>query len=286
MPQTVNQNATTSFTVTPNSGYTIASVTGCGGTLSGTTYTTGPVTANCTVSATFAIRTFTISASAGANGAITPSGAVSVNYGATRAFTITPGAGYHVADVLVDGSSVGAVTSYSFTNVLAGHSISATFAANTYTVTPSAGANGTISPSAPQTVNQNATTSFTVTPNSGYAIASVTGCGGTLSGSTYTTGPVTANCTVTASFAASAPNTLTVNRSGSGSVVSLPAGIDCGQICSSGFTGGTAVSLTATPAAGWTFAGWSGACTGTGTCTVTMKRRATVSALFSDAVAA
>ena len=125
-----------------------------------------------------------------------------------------------MADVLVDGSSVGAVTSYSFTNVLAGHSISATFAANTYTVTPSAGANGTISPSAPQTVNQNATTSFTVTPNSGYAIASVTGCGGTLSGSTYTTGPVTANCTVSATFAADT-STYTITPSAARTVRSV-----------------------------------------------------------------
>jgi uncharacterized repeat protein (TIGR02543 family) len=268
------------LTAAPNASSTF---TGWSGACSGTGTCSVTMTAARNVTATFAVRTFTISASAGANGAIAPSGAVSVNYGATRAFTITPGTGYHVEDVLVDGSSAGAVTSYSFTNVLAGHSISATFAINTYTVTPSAGANGTISPSVPQTVNRNATTSFSVTPNSGYAIASVTGCGGALNGTTYTTGPATANCTVTASFIASAPNTLTVNRSGSGSVVSLPAGINCGQICSGGFTGGTAVSLTATPASGWTFAGWTGACTGTGVCTVTMNSSRTVSAQFSDA---
>jgi Rieske Fe-S protein len=49
----VDAGATAQFTVTPNSGYQIASVTGCGGNLSGTTYTTGPITANCTVSASF-----------------------------------------------------------------------------------------------------------------------------------------------------------------------------------------------------------------------------------------
>ncbi|MDR3738107.1 MAG: RHS repeat-associated core domain-containing protein [Terracidiphilus sp.] len=70
----------------------------------------------------------------------------------------------------------------------------------TYTVTPSAGTGGSLSPSTPQTVSGNATTSFTVTASSGYQIASVTGCGGVLSGTTYTTGPITANCTVTASF--------------------------------------------------------------------------------------
>lgn len=75
-----------------------------------------------------------------------------------------------------------------------------------YTVTPSAGANGTISPATPQTVTGGATASFTVTPNAGYT-ASVGGtCGGTLIGTSYTTNPVTADCTVMATFAATAVN--------------------------------------------------------------------------------
>ena len=65
---------------------------------------------------------------------------MAVNYGADQAFTITPDARYHVADVLVDGVSVGAVTSYTFTNVTANHTIAATFAIDTYTITASAGA--------------------------------------------------------------------------------------------------------------------------------------------------
>jgi hypothetical protein len=70
----------------------------------------------------------------------------------------------------------------------------------TYTVTPSAGAGGALTPSTPQTVNANSTTSFTVTANSGYQIASVTGCGGSLTGNTFTTGAITQDCTVTATF--------------------------------------------------------------------------------------
>ncbi len=66
-----------------------------------------------------------------------------------------------------------------------------------FTVTPQTGSGFTIAPATPQTVNNNATTSFTVTPVSGYGIASVSGCGGSLSGSSYTTGTMTANCTVT-----------------------------------------------------------------------------------------
>ncbi|MBK8070465.1 MAG: Ig-like domain repeat protein [Rhodanobacteraceae bacterium] len=67
-------------------------------------------------------------------------------------------------------------------------------------VTPSAGSNGSLSPSTPQSVDHSATIAFTVTASPGYQIASVTGCGGSLAGSTYTTGAITAACTVSASF--------------------------------------------------------------------------------------
>ena len=71
---------------------------------------------------------YTITATTGANGGISPSGAVGVTAGSGQNFTITPDGGYGVADVLVDGVSQGAVTSYSFTNVVADHTISASFA--------------------------------------------------------------------------------------------------------------------------------------------------------------
>lgn len=98
-----------------------------------TTYTFSNVTANHTISATFSaivVTNYTITSSAGANGAISPAGAVSVAGGTNKTFTITPNTGYKVAGVLVDGASVGAVTSYTFSNVIASHTISATFAAN------------------------------------------------------------------------------------------------------------------------------------------------------------
>ena len=89
------------------------------------------MTATHTIHATFAINTYTITATAGANGTISPSGAVSVNHGADQTFTITPSAGYHVDTLTVDGGSVAAATSYTFTNVTATHTIDVTFAANT-----------------------------------------------------------------------------------------------------------------------------------------------------------
>lgn len=70
----------------------------------------------------------------------------------------------------------------------------------TWTVTPNTGPDGSIDPDTPQMVNDGDTTQFTVTPDSGYVIDAVTGCGGTLAGDTYTTAAITADCTVEATF--------------------------------------------------------------------------------------
>ncbi len=70
----------------------------------------------------------------------------------------------------------------------------------TYSVTASSGGNGSISPTRQQMVNIDSTLSFTLTPDSGYHIGSVTGYGGTLSNNTFTTVPITSNFTVTATF--------------------------------------------------------------------------------------
>lgn len=78
---------------------------------------------------------YTITASAGAGGSIFPAGSVKVTEGSDQTFTITPGSGYEIADVLVDGSSVGAVSSYTFEDVRENHAISASFK-STGSVTP------------------------------------------------------------------------------------------------------------------------------------------------------
>src|SRR5207249_5408827 len=127
-----------------------------------TSYTFSNVTADHTIAATFAITTHTVTASAGANGAIGPSGAVSVNDGDSQTFTVTPDAHYHVADVLVDGVSVGAVNSYTFSNVVVSHTIAASFAVDTYTITASAGTGGSITPDGAVSVNCAASQSFTI----------------------------------------------------------------------------------------------------------------------------
>jgi hypothetical protein len=75
--------------------------------------------------------------------------------------------------------------------------------------------------------------------------------------------------------------TLAKAGTGSGTVTSSPAGINCGATCSFGFTSGASVTLTATASAGSTFTGWSGACTGTGSCVVTMSAAKSVTATFT-----
>ena len=73
---------------------------------------------------------------------------------------------------------------------------------------------------------------------------------------------------------------LSVSKTGTGTVSSSPSGINCGSTCSSSYQQGSMVTLTATPASGFTFQGWTGACGGTGSCVVTMDADKTVTATF------
>jgi endo-1,4-beta-xylanase len=78
--------------------------------------------------------------------------------------------------------------------------------------------------------------------------------------------------------------TVTKSGSGSGTVTSSPSGINCGSTCSASFASGATVTLTAGPASGSTFGGWSGSCSGTGTCTVSMTAARSVTATFNSTV--
>jgi hypothetical protein len=96
-----------------------------------TGHTFSNVTANHTIAASFAIDTFTITASAGAHGSISPSGSVPVNYGGSQTFNINPDVNYNIKKVLVDGISVGPVSSYTFNDIIEDHTITASFVAAT-----------------------------------------------------------------------------------------------------------------------------------------------------------
>lgn len=225
------------FTISPNSGYT-PSVTGCGGTLSGNTYTTAAATSNCTVSATFkanevaptpiTLTRVTLSGQTQVGQTLkvvlTPSNAKATyrwikkgtdgiartlkEYDTTGSYTITSSDLGSTILVIAKGTSgtVGGEddTIREWSGVVT-QAISTT-PETYYSVYTSAGSNGSIYPEGASIKSGSGLkASFIVSPNSGYTPV-VTGCGGTLSGNTYTTASLTSNCTVSATFK---PNTST-----------------------------------------------------------------------------
>jgi hypothetical protein len=117
---------------------------------------------------------YTISVSPGAHGSISPDGTLMVTNGSSQSFTIVPDAGYRTSDVVVDGSSVGAVNSYTFTNLNASHTIAASFVPETsHTIWVIPDAHTSISPDGTLTVADGSSQSFTIAADAGYRISSV-----------------------------------------------------------------------------------------------------------------
>ena len=118
------------FAMAPDTNYRLLSITDNGVNVGNNlAYSLTNVTAPHDVIATFQ-PTHLIHASAGPNGTISPIGDTVVDGGSNMNFSISPAMGFKIADLLVDGTSVGALSSYNFTNVTASHTISATFAAS------------------------------------------------------------------------------------------------------------------------------------------------------------
>ena len=203
----VTYGANRTFTMEAQPGSHLAEVL-VDGTSVGTprTYTFYEVTKNHTIYAMFVADGVVITASAGPHGSISPLGDVQVAMGADQKFTITPDAGYKVADVLVDGKSVGPVSSYTFTKVAVSHTIAASFTEAKMVITASAGPHGSIAPSGQVQVSVGADQAFTITPDAGYKVADVLVDGASVGAVVaYTFRAVTAPHTIAASFAAVPP---------------------------------------------------------------------------------
>ncbi len=172
----VAPGANQAFTITPQADYAIEDVKVDGVSVGAVAdHTFNSVAANHTISATFTQATHTITASAGPNGTIEPSGPVALDYTTEQIFTIIPAVGYAIEDVLVDSESVGAIDTCSFVHVSTDHTIHADFRAIPFphTITASAGPNGTISPNGAALVSDGANQSITMTADEGYAINDV-----------------------------------------------------------------------------------------------------------------
>jgi hypothetical protein len=249
------------------------------------------------VTATFTNATFdlTVSLAGTGSGTVTslPAGidcgvdcSETYNYNTSVTLTATPATGS-----VFDGWS-GACTGTGSCVVTMdqARSVTATFTLQTFNLTVSlAGAgSGTVTSSpagidcgvdCSETYNYNTSVTLTATPATGSVFDGWSGaCTGT--GSCVVTMDQARSVTATFSVA-TFELTVIVDGAGSGTVTSSPAGIDCGSDCTETYNYNTMVTLTATPATGSVFDGWSGDCTGTGSCVVTMDQARSVTATFS-----
>jgi hypothetical protein len=207
------------FNFSPADNYHVADVRVDGTSIGApASYSFSNVSADHTIVVDFALNQYLLTASSGANGTIAPEGTITIPHGASQTFAFTPAAHHHVADVLVDGVSVGASGSYTLTNITAAHSIQVSFAANQYTLTASSGANGSITPSGAVYQSYGRSQSFTFTPDAHHHIADVQVDGVSVgTPASYTFDNIAADHTIAVSYA---PNTymVTVNTGDHGSV--------------------------------------------------------------------
>ncbi|HEY2988191.1 MAG TPA: hypothetical protein VGL11_10740 [Candidatus Binatia bacterium] len=235
-------------------------------------------------------------AKAGTGSGTVTSAPAGINCGSTCSFSYTSGASVTLTATPAAGSTFsgwsGACTGTGTCSVTmnAAKSVTATFNIQTFTLTlTKAGAGTGTVISAPAGINCGSTCSFSYTSGTSVTLTATAAAGSTFTGwSGACTG--TGACVVTMSAAKSVSATfniqtfiLSLTKSGSaaGTVTSAPAGINCGATCSASYNGGTSVTLTATAATGASFTGWTGACTGTGACVVTMDAAKSVTAAFS-----
>ena len=240
-PQTVNYGASgTAVTAVPATGYSFVNWSDSS---TANPRTDANVTANKSVTANFAINTYTLTYTAGANGSLTGTTPQTVNYNASgSAVTAVPAANYH----FVNWSDASTSNPRTDANVTAAKSVTANFAINTFTLTYTAGANGSLSGTTPQTVNYNASgTAVTAVPATGYYFVNWSD-GSTANPRTDTN--VTATKSVTANFAIKT-FTLTYAAGVNGTLSgTTPQTVNYGA-------SGTAV--TAVPATGYNFINWS-----------------------------
>jgi hypothetical protein len=228
--QTVNWGSMENFKFTPDTGYSVADVMVNGTIDEGAVTSLSPtVTGPTTVDVSFAINTYTIAVTQTANGVIAPETS-NVNYGATPTFTITPNTGYYIVSITANGASVTVTSpsgqSYQFSAVSAAGSLTATFAINTYTIAVTQGANGVIAPGT-TVVNYGDSQTFTITPNRGYYIASITTDAGSVTvtspaGQTVSLTNVQAAYTISATFAPTPISTPTPSPSATATPTPAP----------------------------------------------------------------
>jgi len=300
---TCSANFTTGSSVTltasPASGSTFA---GWSGACTGTGACSVTMAGARAVTATFntSVSTFTLSYTRAGTGAGTvtsnPAGiscanTCTANFTGGTSVTLTASAASGSTFAGWSGACTG--TGNCTVSMTQARAVTATFnsSANTFALTVTrAGAGTGVVTSNPTGINCGSTCSTSYASGTSVTLTALPASNSTFagwSGACSGTGTCTLSMTqvrsVTATFNAASLVSLTVTKAGTGSgtVTSSPAGINCGTTCTAGFGGNAAVTLTATPATGSVFAGWSGSCTGTGSCALQMNQTRSVTATFN-----
>ncbi len=305
---TTGSTANCSADFNPNTQVTLTATAGSGSKLDTWGGACNGSLATCNVSMTqarsatanfIAVPTYALTVTKPTNGTITGSGITcgtngsdcsqSFDEGTQITLTAIPDSGYQFGTWSGCSSTTGTSCTVNMTGV---KTIAATFALippTQFPLTVTNNGHGTVT-STPSGINCGADCSqsfdgktevtLTAIPDSDYQFD---GWGGACSGTADCKVTMTAARNVTATFAVVPPSekfALTVTKEGGGKVTSSPAGIDCGLTCSFAFDKDANVSLTAAPDSGYTFDGWSGACTGTAGCSVAMTANKNVTATF------
>jgi len=249
--QTVTSGASLIYYATPSFGYAVDRwwVDGTVVQTGGSQYALQNITANHTVLVSFKVITFTVTSTADVNGTIYPSTTQTLNYGTDFTFEAVPSSGYMVDRWWVDNVAVQTGgNQYTLPNIIANHTVKVTFKLLMFTITPSAGANGTISPSMPQTVSSGVNITFQATANAGYTVDrwSLDGTDWQTGGATFTLAIITADHTVSVSFKALHFTVTPVAGSGGAIDPSTTQTVN----------GGANLTFTATPNSGYAVDGW------------------------------
>jgi hypothetical protein len=216
---------------------------------------------------------------------ITPLPAVVGAGGSTSLASFDPAGCTSVVLVITNESQTSPNPSSSLARAYVVTTTSAT-ANETLTLTKDGTGAGTVT-SSPAGINCGSTCSSSFAQGTLVTLTATPSGGSTFTGWSGSGCSGTGACQVTMDEAKAVTATFTLNTyelaviaDGNGSVESVPAGIACPADCSETYNHGTSVTLTPSPDSGWTFGGWSGACTGTAACVVAMTEAKSVTATF------
>ena len=278
----VNHGTSATLTITPDAGYRLASLTVNGtnvtSSVSNNRYTINSISGNTTVVATFEqipVTSYSLSIQSGAGGSVSFDGTTitnktqsfTINEGTSATITITPNTGYKLSKLTVNGTNVTSSVSnnkYTINSISANTTVVVTFEQITYSLSVQATGNGTVTYNS--TATKNKTNSFTVnhgssatlsiTPDSGYRLASLTVNGtdvtSSVSNNQYTISNITANTTVVAMFEQIPVTTYSLSiQSGAGGSVSYDGTTITNKTQSFTIAEGSSVTIEMTPNTGY-----------------------------------